>query len=432
VRRAVQRAPVRAGAGSLARAVATACRLLAASERASLVVVSDGSEPFAPCEGAELEAILVGTARPNLGVTALSTAVAPAEPQKAAAFVEVMNAAASRAHAELRVDLDGSLIHVADLDLAPGERAHRVVGGISLAGEGRLVARLARVRFDDGGKDALPDDDAAYHVVRRRAVIPVDLVGESPAVALALEANPRFAVSRRAAVATGSGAVTVISGPWPKLSPGRYLLTDPSGPSSADGPVALGASVVGPRVTEWREAHPVLRRVVLSDVLVGSAISVTLPAGAVPLIGSVETPLAFALDDGERRVVGLNFDLESSNLPLRVGFPVLLYNAVEWLAGAQAQDGDGDGDELDEARAREAAGDPAAPGFYAARPGGAAVAVSVSDAGETAIAPRADVAAASAARAGRARDVEPTAWLVLLALALVLVEWFTYHRRVTV
>jgi hypothetical protein len=452
VRQAIAEVGVRTAAGHLDRAVALACRLLEGASRAMLVVVTDGSEPYDGCPHASLETIGVGKTSSNIGITAFEIGIAPRDPRHAEAYVEIANEAGAVARAELRVTLDGSLVAVARLELQPGQVERHVFGSIPVGRAGKLVARLTQIAIEGGGTDALNDDNVAYAVVTRPQTIPVDLIGDNPPLQMVLQANPRYAIAARRAPMGTAGAVTVISGPvTAPLGPGAYLLVDSSGPGL---PITVGDVVANPRITYWHDEHPILRHAVLSDLLVGQARMVRLPASASALVGAGATPLVFAMAEDRRRIVGLNFELETSNLPLRVGFPVLIYDAIDWLL----QGGAGEADpfavpasgpvvvsapggrsyrvEPSLGRARVV---PSDPGFYeVATTDGrklATFAVSVSDRGETAIAPRAAGAAtrrAVAMAAGRLRDQEVSRWLLVLVLALLLVEWITYHRRITV
>ena len=61
--------------------------------------------------------------------------------------------------------------------------------------------------------------------------------------------------------------------------------------------------------------------------------------------------------------------------------------------------------------------------------------MSVVDAEESAISPRADVVPKEqvlASAIGRLRDREAFVWMAMVALVLLLVEWFSFHRRKTV
>jgi hypothetical protein len=54
-------------------------------------------------------------------------------------------------------------------------------------------------------------------------------------------------------------------------------------------------------------------------------------------IRSFEQPLLIVGERGARRFAGLAFDVAESDLPLRVAFPLLVSNVVQWLAGDSAE-----------------------------------------------------------------------------------------------
>ena len=453
VRQAIEASSVTAKSGELHRAVALACDLLHDSKDASLVLVSDGTELPGTCAGVAFEQILVGAAHPNVGITAFSTGFPPRDASRADAFVEVLDAWNTPAHVELRIDLDGKLVAVSQLELEPGVPVTRTFPGIPLTGAGRLEARLTSVSFDGGGKDALRDDDVAFAVIPLRNKIAIDLVGQSEPLRLVLSANPRYVVTPRTEMSESRGAIQVVAGDVRgTLSAGRYLLVNPSGPAL---PFTFGGTQKGIAISDSNDDHPILRRVILSDVFIRAATKTILPASGTAIVRSSTTPLLYTYVDGPVRAVGLAFDLLDTDLPLRVGFPVLIYNAIDWLEHAGSTD---DAEPavvrsdaaLDvttpggavrrlqpvEGRVRIPLGEP---GFYEvrslARQPITTLAMSVSSAVETRNAPAATTPGegnATVVKAGRALDREPGTWLLLAAFFLLLVEWLTYHRRITV
>jgi hypothetical protein len=154
-----------------------------------------------------------------------------------------------------------------------------------------------------------------------------------------------------------------------------------------------------------------------------------------------------------RRFALLSFSLESSNFAHQPGFPAFLSNAVDWLTREPRALGHALGQvsvPAADARVLDLEGAPvatrAAPGatlFDAYQPGlftavtseeRLRIAVNAMDPALTAInASRFTREVAVPAPAGTAPRVRADPWLLLLALAVLLltVEWWTYNRRVT-
>jgi hypothetical protein len=449
LRRAIENAGLRIGPAALSEAVRRGCALLGGA-RGSLVVFTDGFEEVGACPGADVETVVIGEPRANIGITAFSAAIAPHDPKHGVLFAQVGNAWTKAVTAELRIVLDGRLLEVWPVEVPPGGSVHRSFEGLPITETGLLEGRLDKVRFADAAVDALKEDDRAFTVLVRPPKIPIDLVGASEPMKLVLQANPRYAVTARASIDGSNARATVVVGPVPRaLGSGRYLLVDPSAPGGAELPFALGPPVEAPQITRWDDRHPVLRRVVVSDLYIARATTLRLPATATAVAASPKTPLVFALDDGQRRVVGLGFSLDQTNLPLRVGFPVLIYNSLDWLLGAR------DKDELADRFRTESAvrvqtpdnrslvlepvqGEVVVPtevpGFnrVTALDGRALGTISVSVSSERETIGGTQLSSSGQGFGGRAQDREIFVFLLALAVALLLVEWITYQRRMTV
>jgi Ca-activated chloride channel homolog len=70
----------------------------------------------------------------------------------------------------------------------------------------------------------------------------------------------------------------------------------------------------------------------LRDLQVRRAQVVEVGEGVKPLLYANGSPIISSLDTGRLRAVHLGFDLLDSDLPLRVAFPVLMSNILEWLS----------------------------------------------------------------------------------------------------
>lgn len=124
------------------------------------------------------------------------------------------------------------------------------------------------------------------------------------------------------------------------LPPARagLLFFHPTGPNS---PFAISHHVDAPRITGVDDAHPVLRSVTMSDVNIEKS-DVFLPdarRGQSAIADANGHALIVASHDDDRKIVAVGFSLTATDLPLRVAFPILLSNSLEWFASGCVPEG---------------------------------------------------------------------------------------------
>jgi hypothetical protein len=258
--------------------------------------------------------------------------------------------------------------------------------------------------------------------------------------------------------------------------PASLLFFHPTGPSS---PFAVVRDATAPHITEIDEGHPVMRWVTMSDVYMDKS-EVFAPdpkKGESTLAFSVVDPIIVAKREGRRKLLAFGFSLPSTDrdaatdLPMRVAFPMLLVNTLDWFAGDQADllttyaTGQRERVPLDgvvgatEAEVKGPDGaithTPVLDGlatFYGQKVGyydltaktadGHPLA-SISLAANLASANESDIAPSSELTLGGKKLTAPEAfaithsqklwiYLLLFATALIVMEWITYHRRITV
>jgi len=111
------------------------------------------------------------------------------------------------------------------------------------------------------------------------------------------------------------------------LPPGRYLIV---GTVPETLPVEVGATTRGVTVLRSVATHPLLRLADLSGIRVEEAYTIRPRGGTVLAEGAV--PLLWVLERPDLRAALLPFDLLRSDLPLHPAFPILMANALQWLA----------------------------------------------------------------------------------------------------
>ena len=115
----------------------------------------------------------------------------------------------------------------------------------------------------------------------------------------------------------------------PPVKFGNFLLINTTAPNL---PIVSRDSVEAPAIVDWDTTDPILRSVQLRDLHVRRAQVVDVGEGVKPLVYAGGSPIISSMDTGQLRAVHLGFDLLDSDLPLRVAFPLLMSNILEWLS----------------------------------------------------------------------------------------------------
>jgi hypothetical protein len=479
VRAAIARLQPAEEPADLAGALAFAGAVLRGRPHPEIMLVGDGvyeESGLGALAGSAiaLRALRAGTPADNLGVVGFSARRRLSDPGTIDAQVVVRNFGARprRASVEIRGG-ERRLVGRAALSLGAGERASRSFSWVA----GQEAALEAELRAEDpAGGDALPLDDRAYAVVVERPQRRV-LVAGAPDLYLdgALLSFGKAVLAERVAPAGlearraewGAFDAVILDGvaPAPAPSAGRFLYLDPAGPG---GPFAEKGKISDPVPSDFNRAHPLLRHLALADLNIREARRWTLEPGDVAVAASLGAPLIVARARPGLRVVALSFDLRRSDLPLRPTLPLLLANALDWLAGA------GPGEEGASYPTGALARVPVPRGTHAVRvvaPGGAtaaraavggAVEIPLPRSGHYRVIPEGEpsaaftiaantfdeaesdtarpppagfvrIAGAAPARPGSpARRLGLGGMALLGAAALLLLEWWTHHRRWTV
>lgn len=280
--------------------------------------------------------------------------------------------------------------------------------------------------------------------------------------------------------------VVILDGYLPKsdiadggLPPGRFLLLD-SVPAVGTGLTDVGAGGSA-GIIDWSRDHPILRAVSLDNLSIGKSRKVEIAPGApISVLASADTgPAILELAKADTRAIIVTFDIGQSTWPWDAGFVVFFGGAVKYLgdeggeAGSlrQVQPGTVLSDRLpSDATNVELKGPaelsqrltPAAdgrivfgpiqktgvytvtwqgsPGPTDLKDGDSAVRIyssNLSDGDESNAAavdtiPFASVDVQAAGEASANADKRLWPWFILAALAVIMIEWFVYNRKVYV
>ena len=415
-------------------------------------------------EGAEPRFVPIGKSGKNLSITEFSVRRYPLDKSRYEVMLELSNLNDAPADVELELSGDGVTVDVTRLKLGPNERLPRYYQ--DLAGASRTLT--ARIK-SPAGLDELPADDVAYALLpeRRRARILLVTAGNTYLEASLLldEYLDVAQVAPGAPLPDGKFDVAIFDGVAPALNDriGSVLYLNPPAEGS---PLPQTAALTDFGFDTWERKSAVLRFISMGDIQVAKGHAFKPAAGDKVLGASDKGPILVSGARAGHRFVALGFDPRDSDLVLRIAWPLFVLNSinafVEEDTGYVSSFRTGDvwhiavPGSLSTVSLLEPGGvKHAVPvsdgravfrgelaGFYKMS-GGAddaplgEFAANLSDLEESRIAPQKELVfsgkkAAAVAVAPVSLHSEVWIYLLLGVIAVSLLEWITYHRRVTV
>ncbi|MDX1953375.1 MAG: BatA and WFA domain-containing protein [Verrucomicrobiota bacterium] len=458
LRRAVQSAVVTDAASHLAEALKLAETLIQNNTRAEVHLFSDGATGnLAEFESKNLPLTYhhVGTRAVNIGVVHLDVRQNPENPTQRAIFATVSNFSTNQQQARLDLLLDGAVIDVKQLTLAPRESSPQVFLATQEK-DGVFTMNLT-------AQDDLSVDNRASIVSLLPQPIRVLLVTHGNRfLEKALKAAPGVVLSIAPQLTETSQdfeLVVLDNVPpitWPTVNVLAINIANTNWFQSI-------SKIDAPPIVDWKSSHPLLRFVSFDTVQISEALAVQTPVWGIPLLESPNTPLMLSGEVDKRRVVWIGFDVLQSTWPLRISFPIFIANAVDYLNPANSHtqqllvqsgqpfrfalkqplqnvdvtlpDGTKIQRPVDAARQEFVFGDTAKQGVYQVQAGTNQVAfcVNLLNSAESDITPRPELQLGKYARANattyRQASLEIWRWIALTALLVCLFEWWFYHRR---
>lgn len=455
-------------------AVAFAADSLRGKSRGELILISDGAGgEFAKlgetaladgtlADGTTLRHLKVGESANNLALTAFNVRRYIANKLDFELFVQVRSYFDRPIQAKIEIYADGKLVDSKPIELEPLGTHQQFYPSQAVSGE-RLEARV-RLETSDA-RDVFPLDDRAFALLPPVEKVDVLLVTDGNLYVegpLLLNPNVELRTIGPDAYEPTMEAEVVIFDRVTMAPPARgdVLYIDPSGEYS---PWEARKTVADPIVSTVKKSHPLMRWITLTDLNIGEARRLkTTPKDTVVASSALGAPILVARDGAERRSVAISFDVRNSDLPLRVAFPVLLINIIDWFSG------DGESllesyrtgnswaidvpDDLEQVEVRAPDGETfdapvydgravvfgEAAGFYElSGPGySRTIAGNLANPTESAIAPSdLEVGDKEVVRNTDALIFDRSEiwiWALLIVIAILFLEWWSYNRRITV
>jgi Ca-activated chloride channel homolog len=397
----------------------------------------------------------VGQRGNNVAIIALDVRANPDNPQERAIYTSVMNYSTNVHAVELTLEFGNESIEVRALTLPPGESSPQVF----LAEQPRDGVFTVRLKADD---DLAADNRASIVSLLPQPARVLLVTRGNRFLERAVRAVPNveLAVANDVASPADSFDIVLLDNVSPSVWPsGNVLAFHVANTNWFDS----WRMVEAPPILDWRATHPLLRYVNFDNVHVAGALAVSTPSWANAVVESQQAPLLLAGEHGRQRIVWVAFDTLQSTWPLRISFPIFIANAIEWLNPHSAHSSQftlrtGEPFRLTLAEPIESAsvtfpngsrrnlavdpgshhlifGDTMQQGVYRLRAGSNDVVfcANLLDGEESNTQPAeklefgkyTEVGAAAIRRA----NVEIWRWIALAGLAVLLFEWWYYHRR---
>jgi Ca-activated chloride channel family protein len=322
--------------GDLPRAVQFARSLLGGERRGEVLILSDGADARLVEVLSQTDRVRLGQVTGggrNVGITKFEVRPRLTRPGEYEILVNVANFSSQPESFDLALSMNWKTVRRTRYTLEAGERQSLI---LPYTGSASGVAEVILDVTDD-----LSADNRAATVLSDRLPVWILLVSRGNYFLenlLAGHANASVNVVNSLSPSSfeqqvrGNHIVILDGVEPPPLHFGNFLLINTTAPNL---PIFVKGKAEAPPVVDWDTADPILRSVQLRDLQVRQAQVVEIGEGVKPLLYANGSPIVSSLDTGRLRAVHLGFDLLDTDLPLRVAFPVLMANILEWLSPQQ-------------------------------------------------------------------------------------------------
>jgi Ca-activated chloride channel family protein len=391
----------------------------------------------------------------NLGIITLDVRPNPENAAQRAVFASVANYSTNVLQSQLEFRFDDQVLEVKSLTLQPKETAPFVF----IADQTQDGVFSVKLTTAD---DLAVDNHASVVSLLPQPVKVLLLTAGNQILEKVLRVVPNVELQVAATLndPTAKFDVVVIDGVAPLTLPSGNVLAIHAAHTNW---FPAWSKLESPAVVGLKSSHPVLRFVSFDNVFIMETIAVETPSWAVSLVDAPQNPLILAGELGRQRIVWVGFDVLESSWPRRISFPIFIANALEWLnpaavnasqllvqagspfrlaltesissAEIKTPDGTVKPLEVNPVKGELVFGDTMKQGTYHLKAGTNQVVfcVNLLDAAESDTTPKSELQFGKYAKVGtttfRRANLEIWRWIAAAGLAVLMFEWWYYHKR---
>lgn len=306
-------------------------------KRSSIVILSDGVANLSDeLEKITMEIQFVSFGKKdsdNVGITAFEVERSSSEPSKIQAFIALENfGSMEKQNISLELYHDANLIDIREFSLSSKERRSFVFDRIDYA-EGVLKATI-------DVNDNLIADNSAYHILREDKPSKILLVSKGNLFiqeAIKSFSNVEFTYQDLTNYPIEKGYDLIILDNFiPKELPSKNLMLINPEENLPYG--KLLSKTDKPKIIDWDRDNPIMRFVDLSNLSVDKSFNYEMPSWMQPLAESDMGTLIWTGENAGNRLIILPFEIRpgiSNNFPLLSTFPIFMANAINWLLDSE-------------------------------------------------------------------------------------------------
>ena len=322
---------------ALQLAVSSAASLGPAQKGGQIVVFSDGAfseMDSLDTQGSRIHFIKAGKRSENVGIVAMDARRSLLEEDRYQVFIAVRNYGTVARKFALEFYRDDLLIDARTLEMPPADVEIGYSQITHVYRDLPPLAGLLTARLDV--KDDLAADNVAYTRISAPRTVNVLLVSSGDIFlerALNLDARVQLRRVSLSGYQQQQGFdVVVFEDQAPEtLGPGAHLFINCGG---ATAPVQITGRAREVTVVDWERLHPVMRFVNLGRLSFTEALNAKARPWGVTLAEDESGPIIAVGVRQNRKSAYLGFPIISSDLPLRPAFPILMDNLLQWLSVA--------------------------------------------------------------------------------------------------